>query len=375
MKTICFNILNGAATQLPSLHQLSDAGVGQNLMHLTPTRDTELIVCGQSQTPLPGIQLSGNGLLPNRGVSPAVLTRGLLRMFHQAGYQIEFNSFNFNVPKPQVTEALAPEQEWLTVNQHFGGINSNGEQLVSEHLLPILTSQAERGCISILAECGVGGTTFSTFWLRLLTGLRLSPAGSTVDKDKLASKSQILADIEQQYLAQNQQFELDTILANSLFHDDIQKAICALVRQWPSSLPLPHFAGGMMFVAPLLASRKAKHLNQAVKISTTRWVLQGDGFHVLQHFKNEDEIQANATSFNASTFECLNVYEQGIVVEGCGLGGCLVIAEALGWNEQQIIASLEQAVQCHLNHFNYKNNLIEESLLLEANLLAERNIA
>ncbi|MGS0681598.1 hypothetical protein ACVBIL_10580 [Shewanella sp. 125m-7] len=364
MKTICFNILNGAATQLPSLHQLSDAGVGQNLMHLTPTRDTELIVCGQSQTPLPGLSIRGNGLLPNRGISPAVLTRGLLRMFYQAGYKIEFNSFNFNVPRPQVTS-----QDWLSVNQHFGGINSNAERLVSEHLLPILTSQAQRGCISILAECGVGGTTFSTFWLRLLTGLRLSPAGSTLDKDKLASKSQILAQIEQQYLAENSKFNLDDVLADTQFHDDIQKAICLLVRHWPSPLSLPHFAGGMMFVAPLLASRQAKFLNQAVKISTTRWVLQGDGFHVLNHFNAGDEINANTTNFNASTLECLNVYEQGIVVEGCGLGGCLVIAEELGWSEQQIIDSLESAVQLHISHF------VDEKLLLERNLLLKRNIA
>lgn len=362
MKTICFNILNGAATQLPSLHQLSDAGAGQNLMHLTPTRDTELIVCGQSQTPLPGLTKRGNGLLPNRGVSPAVLTRGLLRMFYQAGYQIEFNSFNFNVPKPQVVNVEQAEPDWLSVNQHFGGINSNGEQLVSEHLLPVLTSQAERGCISILAECGVGGTTFSTFWLRLLTGLRLSPAGSTLDKEKLSSKSQILAQIEQAYREHNSKFDLDTILKHSRFHDDIQKAICSLVRQWPRSLPLPHFAGGMMFVAPLLASREAKRLNQAVKISTTRWVLQGDGFHVLNHFNEDDEIHANATSFNASQLDCLKVYEQGIVVEGCGLGGCLVIAESLGWNESQIIDALEQAVAFHLDHFIKQNTLLKRNI-------------
>ncbi|GIU35694.1 hypothetical protein L2719_03385 [Shewanella schlegeliana] len=370
MKTICFNILNGAATQLPSLHQLSDAGAGQNLMHLTPTRDTELIVCGQSQTPLPGLSARGNGLLPNRGISPAVLSRGLLKMFYQAGYQIEFNSFNFNVPKPQVTE-----QDWLSINQHFGGVNCNGDQLVNQQLLPTLISQAERGCISILAECGVGGTTFSTFWLRMLTGLRLSPAGSTLDKNKLASKSQILVQIEQTYQAENPIFNLDVILGDTRFHDDIQKAICGLVRQWPSSLSLPHFAGGMMFVAPLLASREAKHLNQAVKISTTRWVLQGDGFHLLNHFNANDEINANATSFNASRLECLNVYEQGVVVEGCGLGGCLVIAEALGFSEQQIIASLEQAVELHINHFINLSPSLEEHFSLQRKALLERNIA
>ncbi|WP_108946608.1 hypothetical protein [Shewanella halifaxensis] len=367
MKTICFNILNGAATQLPGLHQLSDAGVGQNLMHLTPTRDTELIICGQSQTILPNVNLSSNGLLPNRGISPAVLTRGLLKMFHNAGYRIEFNSFNFNVPIPLLAEHESA-QEWLSVNRHFGGVNCEPQQLVSKHLLPTLTEQAKRGCISILAECGVGGTTFSTFWLRLLTGLRLSPAGSTIDKQKLASKSKVLAEIELLYSQKNPSFNLDTILADSRFHDDIQKAVCLIIQQWPNELPLPHFAGGMMFVAPLLASREANHLQQAVNISTTRWVLQGDGIHVLNHFTTDDQIIANSTNFNSAKYECLNVYEQGIVVEGCGLGGCLVIAESLGFSEQQIIKSLEQAVESHLAHF-------KENLALEGTTLLERNIA
>jgi len=357
MKTICFNIINGAATHLPGLHQLSDAGVGQNLMHLTPTRDSELIACGRSRTPLPGVQSSGDGLLSNRGVSPAVLTRGLLRMFYKAGYRIEFNSFNFNVPLPEVEK-----QAWLAVNNHVGGINSNTDSLVKEHLLPTLTSQAERGCFSILAECGVGGTTFSTLWLRLLTGLRLSPAGSTQDKQKLASKSAILTKLEQVYLHDNEDFELDKLLAHTQFHDEIQRAICALVQQWPTHLPLPQFAGGMMFVAPLLGSRHAGRLKQAIKIATTRWVLKGDGIHILNHLDGDDVINANITSFNASDMDCLNVYEQGQVVEGCGLGGCLVLAEELGWSEQEIIESLEQAVHCHLNHFSQANISLEENV-------------
>ena len=355
MKTICFNILNGAATHLPGLHQLSDAGVGQNLMHLTPTRDAELITCGQSNTPLPGPAISSDGLLGNRGISPAVLSRGLLRMFYKAGYKIEFNSFNFNVPKP-----LTTQQEWLTVNQHFGGINSDTDELVKQHLLPILADQAERGAISLLAECGVGGTTFSTLWLRLLTGLRLSPAGSTQDQEKLAIKSAILAELEQEYLQDNPQFDLNKLLANPKFHDEIQQAICTLISEWPKQLPLPTFVGGMMFVAPLLAARKAKRLDRAIKVSTTRWVLRGDGFHILQHLSEQDAIGVNTTEFSASSLECIKVYEQGKVVEGCGLGGCLVLAEELGWSEQDIITALEQAVHSHLNHFQAENISLEE---------------
>ncbi|WOT06763.1 hypothetical protein [Shewanella youngdeokensis] len=357
MKTICFNILNGAATHLPGLHQLSDAGVGQNLMHLTPTRDAELMTCGQSHTPLPGPAISSDGLLGNRGVSPAVLSRGLLRMFHKAGYNIEFNSFNFNVPKP-----LTTQQSWLTVNQHFGGVNSNTDELVKQHLLPTLADQAKRGAISLLAECGVGGTTFSTLWLRLLTDLRISPAGSTQDQEKLAIKSAILAQLEQDYRQETPYFNLDKLLVTPKFHDEIQRAICTLINEWPKPLPLPTFVGGMMFVAPLLASRKANRLDQAVKISTTRWVLQGDGSQILKHLNDQDTIGVNTTQFNESTMDCIKVYEQGKVVEGCGLGGCLVLAEELGWSEQDIIKALEQAVHSHLNHFQAKDISLEEHI-------------
>lgn len=351
MKTICFNILNASATHLPSLHQLSDAGAGQDLMHYTPTRDTELIVSGQSQTSLPGTQKSSDGLLLNRGISPAVLTRGLLRMFYQAGYNIEFNSFNFNVHQPQV-----PQQNWLSQNNHFGGLNADCRELVTEHLLPTLVSQAERSCISILAECGVGGTTFSTFWLRLLTGLKLNPAGSTTDKHKLARKEEILLQLENLYLSRNgSQFNIEKLLQDTQYHDSIQEALCELLTRWPDNMALPQFCGGMMFVAPLLGCRQANKFSQSVTINTTRWVLQGDGQQILAYLQALDRLNAHTTDFNVSKLNCLKIYERGQVVEGCGLGGCLVLAEQLGWSEDDIIQVLEQAVDQHLNHFKQES--------------------
>lgn len=353
MKTICFNILNGAANQLPQLHQLSDAGAGQDLMHLTPTRDTEMIVYGQALTALPGVA-QGNGLLSNGGISPAVLSRGLLQMFYKAGYSIEFNSFNFNVATPQVapqckTPISAPH--WLSVNHHVGGLNVDCQAIVEQQLLPTLISQSERNCISILAECGVGGTTFSTLWLRLLSGRPLTPAGSTQDRQKLARKAAILAQLEADYRVGGDDFRLASLLENSEFHDQIQRAICGLVRRWPRHLPLPYFAGGMMFVAPLLAARKAGWFDQSVTIATTSWVRKGDGGYMLQHLGEGDRVHSSLTNFNHSTLGCLNVYEQGQVVEGCGLGGTLVLAEQLGWAESDIIAALEHAVHQHLIHF------------------------
>jgi NaMN:DMB phosphoribosyltransferase len=355
MKTISFNILNASATHLPSLHQLSDAGFGQNLMHLTPTRDTELIINGKSLTELPHVTASGNGLLPNGGISPAVLTRGLLQLFYKAGYNIEINSFNFNVIAPQTQP-----QTWLK-QQHFGGVGQDSQAIVTQSLLPSLLDQAERGCISILAECGVGGTTFSTLWLRLLTGLNLSPAGSTTDKQKLASKSALLLRLEQDYLADQMissnhcHFDLNKLLEHSLFHDQIQQALCSLFNQWPPQLTFPTLCGGMMFVAPLLGYRHAHQFDLPVTIYTTRWVLQGDGQQILDFLPSQDTLRIHSSNFNHSTLDCLKVFEQGQVVEGCGLGGCLVLAEQLGWSEQEILAALALAVTEHVNHFKQES--------------------
>ncbi|GIU48495.1 hypothetical protein [Shewanella sp. KT0246] len=351
MKTICFNILNCAATQLPGLHELSDAGAGYNLMHFTPTRDSEIIANGYATTVLPTNSLATkgadkyDGLLSNGGISPAVLSHGLLTLLDNHGYNIEFHSFNFNVSQPQVQA-----ETWLT-QSHHGGRDIDATELIETQFIPTLIDQAQRGCISVLSECGVGGTTFSTLWLRLLTGLDLSPAGSTKDPKKLAIKQQLLSELENLYRQNGEQFSEQRLLANPLFHDPIQLAIIKLCQQWPTALPLPIFAGGMMFVAPLMAARDTTKELQPTVIHTTRWVLNGDGERVLAQLDSKDTVITHNTNFNLSSLSCLQCYEHGLVVEGCGLGGLLVLSEALNIDEQSIITALEKAVHDYQRPF------------------------
>ncbi|TKB50278.1 hypothetical protein FCL40_03700 [Ferrimonas sediminicola] len=347
--TIVFNILNGAATQLPELHNLSDAGAGKDLMHLTPTRDSELICSGRALTPLtvapPATPLTARGLLGNGGISPAVLTRGLLRGLAKRGYRVAFRSFNFGVARPQPGHS-----DWYDSAEHYGGFDASPDQLIEQALLPELTRQARSGHLSVLAECGVGGTTFSTLWLRLLTGLTLTPAGSTKDSAKLARKQQLLSQLQREYRQQRQGFCADTLLGNPRFHDAIQRAVYRLLRHWPQDLPLPRLAGGMMFVAPLLAAHRARP-DLTGSVDTTRWVTAGEGQAVLAHLPEGWRLRLNCTDFNRSPHRCLNLYEQGLVVEGCGLGGCLVLAEQLGLDQDEIIGTLNRAVTEHMNQF------------------------
>ncbi|QIZ76269.1 hypothetical protein [Ferrimonas lipolytica] len=354
-RTIFFNILNAAATQLPGLHNLSDAGAGADLMHLTPTRDSEMIVAGAASTLLPGLgkpsALVAKGLLDNGGISPSVLTHGLLQALQQAGFTVAFRSYNFGVQCPD-----AVPQPWWQDCQHFGGIDADTDTLITEQLIPNLTAQAKQG-INIIAECGVGGTTFSTFWLRLLTGLPLSPAGSTTDPDKLRKKAHLLAEIEQSYAAAQAGFCVDTLLADRRFHDPIQRSIYRLLRAWPEALHKPILAGGMMFIAPLLAAAKQGSNVDGIDVATTRWVMDGEGAQVMPFLPNGVALGLNQTDFNQAKAPCLHRYEQGQVVEGCGLGGCLVLAEQLGLSSAQIIAALDHAAAAHIDRISKSNHV------------------
>ncbi len=354
-KVIVFNILNAAATQLDELHGVSDAGAGKDLMHLTPTRDSEYIATGRHQTPLTMMptptERSLQGLLDNGGISPAVLSRSLLKYFNDLGYKIKFRSYNFGVKKP-----TGITSHWIDCCRHYGDENTSQRDKTSLQLQRELQQQASSGNISIVAECGVGGTTFSTLWLRLLTGIPILPAGSTKDENKLKKKSLLLDQLEQEYRLMYTDFNPQALLSKQRFHDEIQAAIYQLISTWPSRLPLPRFAGGMMFVAPIIAALQSNDVDMKNKrtipgqIDTTRWVM-GDGVQiapVLNLLPASWNCRVNQSHFSDSRYSCLQVFEQGIVVEGCGFGGLLVLAEELGITQDTIVDILENACEQHM---------------------------
>ncbi|MBY6019725.1 hypothetical protein KUW04_18280 [Halomonas denitrificans] len=347
MKRLSFTIINTVA-RLPELHRLSDAGAGANLMHLTPARDSEIIAYGEARTSVPAPRpgtLPAQGLLSNGGISPAVLVHGLLKGLSQHGVEVHFASFNIGVPAPKsVGQTPSP----LASVRHFGGESATAEQLLPT-LLDHMLQQTRRGATSILSECGVGGTTFSTLWLRGLTGLPLSPAGSTQCPQKLAHKAALLAQLEQAHLSQG--FALHRALATPGAHDPLQKVLCELVSRWPDSTPLPRFGGGMMLLAPLMACEQAGTLSQSAHIDTTRWAVAGDAQQLLPRLADRIHIHSHHTQFGDSRHACLHRYEQGEVVEGCGLGALLVQLESLPLPDGTLMGWLDEAVDAHLQRF------------------------
>ncbi|PSW05975.1 hypothetical protein [Photobacterium lipolyticum] len=338
MNWINFIIFNAAAP-LPELHQISDAGVGENLMQLTPTRDAELIACGRANTTLGG-QLSASPVVGSQSVTPAILVHGVLRALQAQGCKIRLHCYQLGLEQlPDFSGSVLDE-----IVCHRCDIGEEAS-LIHQQLLPELARQAKAGEGHVIAECGVGGTTFATLWLRRWLDQSITLAGSTKDPEKLAIKEKILAQLGQEFA----HFPCDVhqFLQNHQASDPVQRALSALLMTPCSdntTLELK-LAGGMMFVAPLLAIG-ADAIKHRLKISMTRWVLEGnDAQAVLSKLPSAYTVTPSTTDFGRSSYRALHLYEQGYVVEGCGLGGCLVLAEQCGLSQQQIMDSLDAAVK------------------------------
>ncbi|WP_028115352.1 hypothetical protein [Ferrimonas senticii] len=332
MTKVCFNIINTIAP-LDDLHRLSDAGLGAGLMRLTPARDSEIILYGRPLT------LSGeHGLLSNGAVSPAVLVHGLFRLLHRHGIELEFRSFNFGVPLPKTTNQPVP---WLI--SHYGGEQADTAAL-SQQLLDCLLQQQADYCL--LAECGVGGTIMASLWLSGLAGTSLQLPSSTLQSQKLVSRQRRLAELDKQHLSAG--FELARMLTEPDAHDPLQWALCHLLTHWPSVRPLPILAGGIMLLAPLLACQPQTG-RCPTQFATTQWLWRSPQVQQQFALAFDCKVQLPTVDFYQSRHNALHRYEQGQVVEGCGLGAMLWLSQHLGCSDSQIMTALDAATEHYLH--------------------------
>ncbi len=78
---------------------------------------------------------------------------------------------------------------------------------------------------------------------------------------------------------------------------------------------------------------------------TTRWVMaSADSKFIADQLPDCCHIVTPQVNFSSSAFSAIRMYEQGYVIEGCGLGACLVFAERYGCQSDEIITSLDEAV-------------------------------
>ncbi|WED24643.1 hypothetical protein L3Q72_17360 [Vibrio sp. JC009] len=328
--------LNSVAP-VPNLHEISDAGAGEGLMQLHPTRDTELIACGRANTLLAGEYLPSPAL-GNGSVTPAILVHGIFKALQKKGFKIRLHSYQLGLDN--VPDFSDSELDDVVIHQCKLGEEEN---LIRNELIPELMRQAENGEEHLIAESGIGGTTFATLWLRHWLDEKLWFAGSTKDPEKLAVKSRVLEMLQQQ--AGGLGLDAEKFTRDMNLSDPVQRACCTLLA---ADLPSLHLAGGAMIFAPVIAM-KGKTQVEKLAVGTTRWVLESSDAKVTaQALPDNCALFMPKTDFTRSEFDAIRMYERGYVIEGCGLGACLVFAEHHGLTQTEIMTSLDLSVESWL---------------------------
>ncbi len=332
MTWLNFFTLNGVAP-IDDLHLVSDAGAGEGLMQLHPTRDTELIACGKANTRLNGEYLP-SPLLGNGSVTPAILVHGILTALQKRGFKIRLHCYQLGLDnRPDFTDCKLDD---VVIHQCETG---EERELVKAELIPELKRQAIAEEKHLIAESGIGGTTFATVWLKHWLGKEIMFAGSTKDPGKLSRKEQVIKTL----LANTDNLPNDVacFCRNLLLSDPIQRAACAILEADLDNIML---AGGTMFFAPIIAMQGNINISR-VNIATTHWIMQStDAVEASTHLPEQSYLMTPAVNFNRSRFNAIRMYEQGYVVEGCGLGASLVFAEQQGLSPTEIIDSVDWAV-------------------------------
>ena len=332
MSWLNFIILNSVAP-IENLHQISDAGAGAGLMQLHPTRDSELIACGKANTLVNGQYLpspvTSNGLL-----SPAMLVHGILIELQKRGFKIRLHCYQLGLQEmPDFSNSKLDD---VVVHHCLLGDEAI---LIKDKLLPELQRQAQCQEQHLIAESGIGGTTYATLWLRRWLNRELSFAGSTKNVEKLKIKQQLINMLLDE--TADLPVNVADYLANTRYSDPIQRACCTLLSAPLESLNL---AGGTMIFAPIIAMNgeiKVKKLS----VATTRWTLDfPDAQLVAQGLPDNCLLETPETEFHQSQFAAIRMYEQGYIIEGCALGASLNFAEAHGIKGSALINSLDKAV-------------------------------
>jgi uncharacterized protein (TIGR00303 family) len=214
----------------------------------------------------------------------------------------------------------------------------------------------------VLGECVVGGTTTA---LALLLGLGIAAEGRVNSSHPTCNHAQKLA-LVQQGLTQAQAAGL-TLRSHPLawvaaVGDPMQPVVAGMALAASRSRGVLLAGGTQMLAVYALMNALADYYPIAwqphqVVVGTTRWVAEdASGDTVGLAIATQACLLATQLDFSAARFAQLRVYEQGFVKEGVGAGGCAIAAHLCGWNQLQLIQSIEALLTVQMR-------LEQESLL------------
>ena len=371
---IHFHLIN-SSLELTDQYEISGAGKFKQQAY-TPLFDTEFLLYGRMISEVSGIGPKISIHLENGSVSPALITRALLRYFQEIGHEvriyirnfglvvnpkIDLTISNFNVRQKNIPLPLRDILRAFIEIQHHDALLESAVEFVDLWSL-------EQDDIHIIAECVPGGTTTAEIMLNYFLNKTHNLPASTSSHKVRETKTEIVktivalfkedfGDIEDRnkafLLAHADYFQhwltltLTKLFEHKFTHSTERKIIQP--RIW--------LGGGCMMAAPLVAlknllSSKVIVSNQlSASIHTTPWIMLDKG-------NDSNEILTksiwpfrsycnHSLSLSSSKYSQIKLLSK--VKEGVGMGAVLDFAQSeLKMSNNQIVEVLDKELELYL---------------------------
>jgi len=323
-------------TETGKIAGISAAGANPQITDYTPAADVEYLYYNVCRC-IPGIPITPTGI-----PTPGVVTKAVLDL---AKFPTFFVVSGVNV---------LPDVPYISLGGSAGGDLSKGTitknvdrvfnnaKIFGENLAPLLD-------YLVIGESIAGGTTTA---LGALIGLgydAFNKVSSSLPENPSDLKTKIVNSALNAHGLKAGELKNNPLQIIEKFGDPMQAAVLGLIMGINSRIPIILAGGTQMVAVAALAKAMNSSLTSNLAIGTTKWIVNDKGSDIRNLIHQIDpKIPILAANFDFSQMihSGLKVYEQGIVKEGVGCGGCAVAA-MIASNNQITIEKIQQRIEAN----------------------------
>ncbi|MEL4896353.1 nicotinate mononucleotide-dependent phosphoribosyltransferase CobT [Crocosphaera sp. Alani8] len=322
---------------------ISAAGATPTARKYTAIADAEFLING--------VQSTYHYSLPplNQGISPVFITRAILE-----ACEIPIYLFNAGLPIPPAVPSI-----------DLGGNSANCLTTGKALPLPLVYALFQQGInwgeklrknitnkYLILSECVVGGTTTA---LAVLTGLGINATGKVNSSHPKCNHKQKEFLIKKGLENAGNYNDFNTINSFKLVAsvgDPMQIVVAGMAISASVEMGVM-LAGGTQMLAVYALIKSINNMSQYeanlenIIVGTTRWVaedLTGDTVGLAESIGTVS-LFATKLNFSDSSYQQLQMYEQGYVKEGVGAGGAAIAASlSFAWTQEKLLKTIENLI-------------------------------
>ncbi|ACB50435.1 hypothetical protein cce_1085 [Crocosphaera subtropica ATCC 51142] len=322
---------------------ISAAGATPEARKYTAIADAEFLINGVQSSyhyPLPPL---------SQGVSPVFITRAVVEACN-----IPIYLFNAGLPTP-------PSVPYIDLKGKSANCLTTGKALP----LPLVYELFQQGLkwgkklakdhtknYLILSECVVGGTTTA---LSILTGLGINATEKVNSSHPHCNHKQKELIVKEGFKNAGYSYNLKPINPFELVAavGDPMQIVVAGMAISASLKTGVMLAGGTQMLAvyalikSIINTSKYQGNLDNIIVGTTRWVaedLTGDTVTLAESIGTVP-LFATQLNFSSSSYQQLQMYEQGYVKEGVGAGGCAIAASlSYNWTQEKLLNRIENLV-------------------------------